>query len=128
MLITLPGDLQNTIKLGYSFCKDSSSLKMVAPHWMPPEVARGETHAIQTDTWSLGIMIIEIFDKVPPHFQDVSKEVLRRIVADPSPALDRPSRGSSTELHYFLTRCLHLDQQKRPPVKDLLGVWLACMN
>ena len=69
-------------------------------------------------------MVIEMLDKVPPHFQEVPEEVLRRIRSDPSPAMDRPSRGSSAELHDFLEKCLCLDQQKRPPIKSLHTVRL----
>jgi len=114
--------------MDHNLHKDALSLKLVAPQWMPPEVARRITYTIQTDTWSLGIMIIEMLDKVPPHFQEVPKEVLRRIATGPSPALDKPSRGSSVTLHDFLEKCLHLEQQKRPSVNDLLGVWLVCMK
>ncbi|KAF8588101.1 kinase-like protein [Ramaria rubella] len=114
-------DLQNVIKLDADLRKETSAVSLVAPHWMPPEIARDQAYTIQTDTWSLGIMVIEILDKVPPHFTEVPKEVLKRIAVDPSPALNSPSRGSSIQLHNFLENCLILEQKKRPSVKDLLS-------
>jgi serine/threonine-protein kinase CLA4 len=108
--------------LDNSLRKETSSVELVAPHWMPPEVARGQVYTTQTDVWSLGIMTIELLDKVPPHFQEVPTEVLRQIAVGPSPAHASPSRGSSTELHNFLEKCLHLEHQERPSVKELLTV------
>lgn len=117
----ITGDFQNLVDLDICLHR-GMSYPLVAPHWMPPEVARSREYSFKTDGWSLGIMIIEMLDKVPPYFHDVPAEVLRRIQVSPTPALTSPSRGSSSELHEFLMICLCVDPDERAGIKDLLKV------
>ncbi|CAO3682487.1 unnamed protein product [Rhizopus stolonifer] len=54
--------------------------------WMSPEVIREEYYNEKIDMWSLGITIIEMMDRVPPHYAIKDEEELFDIIAtEPSP-------------------------------------------
>ncbi|ORE12091.1 kinase-like protein [Rhizopus microsporus var. microsporus] len=54
--------------------------------WMSPEVIREEFYDEKVDLWSLGITIIEMMDRVPPHYNIKSDEkVFQKILKEPSP-------------------------------------------
>jgi serine/threonine protein kinase len=61
---------------------------------MAPEVIREEYYNESIDMWSLGITIIEMMDRVPPHYLIKDEEELFDIIAtEPSPTFtySRPS-------------------------------------
>ncbi|RCH86165.1 signal transducing kinase of the PAK [Rhizopus azygosporus] len=54
--------------------------------WMSPEVIREEFYDEKVDLWSLGITIIEMMDRIPPHYNIKSDEkVFQKILKEPSP-------------------------------------------
>lgn len=45
------------------------------PRWAAPEVVRGEPYGPKVDTWSLGIVGLEMAKGEPPYIQETSARV-----------------------------------------------------
>ena len=43
-----------------------------------PEIIRGKPYGTAVDIWSLGIMVIEMIDGEPPHFNETPREAMMR--------------------------------------------------
>ncbi|KAG0762490.1 hypothetical protein G6F60_003932 [Rhizopus arrhizus] len=52
--------------------------------WMAPEVIRKEYYNEKIDMWSMGITVIEMMDRVPPHYAIKDEEELFDIIATES--------------------------------------------
>jgi serum/glucocorticoid-regulated kinase 2 len=61
----------------------SKSLKG-SPYWMAPEVVSRDGHSYPADIWSLGCLLIEMLNGVPPwsNYSRESKEVLNLITME----------------------------------------------
>ncbi|SAL97593.1 hypothetical protein [Absidia glauca] len=54
--------------------------------WMAPEVIREQYYDETIDMWSLGITVVEMMDRVPPHYLIKDEiELFAAILSDPSP-------------------------------------------
>ncbi|ORE11195.1 kinase-like protein [Rhizopus microsporus var. microsporus] len=88
--------------------------------WMAPEVIREQYYSEKIDMWSLGITIIEMMDRVPPHYLIKDEmELFSVILHEPSPTF---TYSYPTMYMRGLVAWL-LDEQPatRPSAKDVLS-------
>ncbi|KAG0192534.1 signal transducing kinase of the PAK [Apophysomyces sp. BC1034] len=89
--------------------------------WMAPEVIREECYNEKIDMWSLGITIIEMMDRVPPHYQIKYEEELFDVVtSEPSPTFTYSH--PSMYMRGLVAWLLDEDPSTRPSAKDVLLV------
>ncbi|XP_059692914.1 uncharacterized protein LOC132322438 [Haemorhous mexicanus] len=88
------------------------------PCWMAPEVVRGEPYGPKVDTWSLGIVGIEMAKGEAPYIRETSDRANYLIAKRGVPNLHklRLPRG----LCEFLGCCLQMDADRRGSAKELL--------
>lgn len=88
--------------------------------WMAPEVIREQNYNEKIDMWSLGITVIEMMDRVPPHYLVKDEmELFHTILSEPSPTF---TYSYPTMYMRGLVAWL-LDEQPatRPTAKDVLS-------
>ncbi len=97
---------------GVSEVLGKSKELMGTPYWMAPEVCAGESYGPKCDVWSLGIVLIEMAQALPPLTEFPPLRAIKLIPTNPAPALADPYKWSR-EMNEFLGRCLVKDQTKR---------------
>ncbi|NXB27903.1 PAK1 kinase, partial [Eulacestoma nigropectus] len=86
--------------------------------WMAPEVVRREPYGPKVDTWSLGIVGIEMAKGEPPYIRETSARAEYLIGTQGTPDLHKLSLHSG--LCHFLGCCLQVDVDRRGSAEDLL--------
>lgn len=88
---------------------------------MAPEVIRETSYNEKVDLWSLGITLIEMMDRVPPHYNiKTDEEVFQKILEDPSPTFtySYPTIYCTGLVAWLLED----DSANRPSAKDVITV------
>ena len=122
LLLTSDGHVKLT---DFGFCakltqEQGKRATMVGtPYWMAPEVVKQQAYDNKIDVWSLGIMTIEMIEGEPPYLDEEPLKALYLIATHGTPDLREPD-ASSAALRDFLSKCLTVDPEKRPAVKQLL--------
>ncbi|NWV91825.1 PAK3 kinase, partial [Machaerirhynchus nigripectus] len=86
--------------------------------WMAPELVRREPYGPKVDTWSLGIVGIEMAKGEPPYMREISARAKYLIGTQGAPDLHELSLHSG--LCDFLGCCLQMDVDSRGSAKELL--------
>ncbi|GAA5808248.1 hypothetical protein MFLAVUS_001636 [Mucor flavus] len=87
--------------------------------WMAPEVIKEDSYDEKVDLWSLGITLIEMMDRVPPHYSIKSDDkVYDKILEDPSPTFtySYPTIYCTGLVAWLLED----DPANRPTAKDVI--------
>ncbi|CAN8210818.1 unnamed protein product [Coccothraustes coccothraustes] len=87
-------------------------------YWMAPEVVRGEPYGPKVDTWSLGIVGIEMARGEPPYFWESSDRAKDLIGKQGVPELHKLRLPPG--LYELLGCCLQMDVDRRGSAKELL--------
>lgn len=86
---------------------------------MAPELIRMETYDEKIDMWSLGITIIEMMDRVPPHYLIKDDEELFDVITtEPGPTFTYSH--PSIYMRGLVAWLLDEDPRSRPSAKDVL--------
>ncbi|XP_059692951.1 serine/threonine-protein kinase PAK 3-like [Haemorhous mexicanus] len=88
------------------------------PCWMAPEVVRGEPYGPKVDTWSLGIVGIEMAKGEAPYIRETSDRANYLIAKRGVPNLHNLRLPPG--LCEFLGCCLQMDVDRRGSAKELL--------
>ncbi|TRZ04866.1 hypothetical protein HGM15179_022241, partial [Zosterops borbonicus] len=86
--------------------------------WMAPEVVRRHPYGPKVDTWSLGIVGIEMAKGEPPYFCETEDTAMYLIATQGAPDLYK--LGLPSGLCDFLDWCLQMDVDRRGSAKELL--------
>ncbi|KAI8343333.1 kinase-like domain-containing protein [Chlamydoabsidia padenii] len=87
--------------------------------WMAPEVIQEQPYGEKADLWSLGITLIEMMDRVPPHYSTKhDEEVFQKILDEPSPTFNYsyPTIYCTGLVAWLLEE----DPNNRPSAKDVM--------
>ncbi|KAI9310644.1 kinase-like domain-containing protein [Dichotomocladium elegans] len=88
--------------------------------WMSPEVIREDYYDEKIDMWSLGITIIEMMDRVPPHYLIKDEmELFATILSEPSPTFTYSY--PTMYMRGLVAWLLEEIPQSRPSAKDVLA-------
>ncbi|NXC92333.1 PAK1 kinase, partial [Cercotrichas coryphoeus] len=88
--------------------------------WMAPELVRGEPYGPKVDTWSLGIVGIEMAKGRPPYIRTTRERAKYLIGKRGAPDLHKLKLPSG--LCEFLACCLQMDVDRRGSAQELLQV------
>ncbi|KAL6091734.1 hypothetical protein STEG23_019534, partial [Scotinomys teguina] len=87
-----------------------------SPVYVAPEIMKGTDFSINSDLWSLGCLLYEMFSGKPPFFSETVSELIEKILyEDPLPPVPKDSSfpKASSELINLLDGLLQKDPQKR---------------
>eukprot|EP01094_Clydonella_sp_ATCC50884_P011836 TRINITY_DN2167_c0_g1_i3.p1 TRINITY_DN2167_c0_g1~~TRINITY_DN2167_c0_g1_i3.p1 ORF type:complete len:807 (+),score=310.83 TRINITY_DN2167_c0_g1_i3:153-2573(+) len=96
-------------------------------YWLAPEMALGGEYDWSADIWSLGITVIELFEKYPPYWDLLPVRQLYMLTSEDVdvPTLKETDHISRDAID-FIAQCLHRKPSLRPSAADLLThPWLA---
>lgn len=89
--------------------------------WMAPEVIREQYYNEKIDMWSLGITVIEMMDRVPPHYLIKDEmELFSTILSEPSPTFTYSY--PTMYMRGLVAWLLDEHPSTRPSSKDVLSV------
>ena len=65
------------------------------PYWMPPEIVTRGSYDFKADIWSMGIVMYEMYEAVPPHFECHGVQAMLRIAKYPAPVVKNGAENQS---------------------------------
>ncbi|CAM0142369.1 hypothetical protein VKS41_002138 [Umbelopsis sp. WA50703] len=87
--------------------------------WMAPEVIREQYYDETIDMWSLGITIIEMMDRVPPHYRIKDEyELFETVLSEPSPTFTYSY--PTMYMRGLVAWLLDEDPRTRPSARDVI--------
>lgn len=89
-------------------------------YWMAPEVIKAEAYDCKVDIWSLGMMVMEMFEGQPPYMDEPSTmRALFLIVSKGRPPY-KNADAMSPEIKDFIAKCTQMSAADRPSAEELL--------
>ncbi|XP_018016374.1 serine/threonine-protein kinase PLK4 [Hyalella azteca] len=86
------------------------------PNYMSPEVATRSSHGLESDVWSLGVMVYTMMVGRPPFHTHAVRATITRALLE---QCDIPSHLSS-ECRDLISRCLQKNFRERIKLRDIL--------
>lgn len=111
-------DIVNEMKSSSTSTKKFDSF-IGTPHFMSPEVIKGEKYGRKVDIWSLGCTVIEMLTGKPPWHDLEHMQVVFKIFSNETPSFKLPDNVSQDAID-FLNQTFCFDYEKRPTASELL--------
>ena len=92
---------------------EGAAARVGTPGYMAPEQLAGEKATRQSDVWSLGLVLFELFTGRPA-FEARNLEDLQRLHAESKPSASAFLPGLDPTVERVLQRCLERDMVQRP--------------
>eukprot|EP01124_Arcella_intermedia_P007260 TRINITY_DN1439_c0_g1_i3.p1 TRINITY_DN1439_c0_g1~~TRINITY_DN1439_c0_g1_i3.p1 ORF type:complete len:457 (-),score=96.17 TRINITY_DN1439_c0_g1_i3:47-1417(-) len=89
-------------------------------YWMAPEIIKKTPHDYKVDIWSLGIVIIEMYFRVPPYSSSRILSMFKAITGETVEFINSTKVPVCEKAKSFVSACLILDENERPSCTDLL--------
>lgn len=97
-------------------------------YWMAPEVIKAEFYDQKADIWSLGAVLYELIEGVPPRVEFPALRAITLTVQLGLPPLQEPQKYS-TALKECFAWCSELQPENRPSADMILeGEFVACAS
>lgn len=106
--------------IDFGVAKDDTPSKLTltgmivgTPSYMSPEQANGDTFTIQTDIYSLGVLLYELVTGRKPFSGDTNTEIMMRIVRGKYPSPKKYNHDLQRRIVNIIKKCMLKDTDKR---------------
>jgi len=89
------------------------------PHWMAPEILRGEKYDESADVYSFGMILWELMSGEIPYCNMPISDIIATVGYD-GKQINLPTKGNQVILA-IMKSCLELDKNSRPTFKQIVG-------
>jgi len=103
-----------------------NSGRIGTPHWMAPEILKGENYEESADIYSYGMILWEILSLEIPYF-GIDPRKLMSYVAEEKKIVEVPNKGN-IHIRVLTKKCLDYDPIKRPTLKDIVDSLEKILN
>jgi serine/threonine protein kinase len=102
----------------YNKGNDETRGRIGTPHWMAPEVLKGEKYETCADIFSYGMILWEILSREIPYYGINPYQVIS-LVADKKQIVQVPAEGNQA-LRKIIAKCLEYEAHKRPKLDEVV--------
>jgi serine/threonine protein kinase len=102
----------------YNKGNDETRGRIGTPHWMAPEVLKGEKYETHADIFSYGMILWEILSREIPYYGINPYQVIS-LVADKKQIVKVPAEGNQA-LRKIIGKCLEYESSKRPKLDEIV--------
>ena len=108
-----------------SIHNESTTIGMNTFYWMAPEQVDSDTSSTQTDIWSVGCTVVEMFTTHPPWHPMNVGQMIKALLRGDYPAYSLPK--CSPDARAFLNYCFQNNPNTRPTTSQLLETVFCTM-
>ncbi|GAT95256.1 serine threonine protein kinase putative [Entamoeba histolytica] len=126
ILINKNGDIK-LADFGFAVKGKTAKGMVGSPYWMPPEVILDKVYNNKIDIYSAGIVLFELLEGYPPHYELRGEELMKAIVNEGIP--EPKNSKSSKEFKRVMKQCTCFNPTLRPDCVELLTdkfITLSC--
>jgi serine/threonine protein kinase len=95
------------------------NIRVGTPHWMAPEILKGEKYECESDVYSFGILLWEMLTGQIPYKELSTAEIIELVGNDPIHRIPIPNYPNQLFLKIFLC-CTERNPKMRPTFKNIV--------